>query len=240
MPNPKLAVAVALRRLVHRAGFDLVREDFSYRFVHALQSHGIRTVLDIGANVGQFGADLRRARYAGTIVSVEPLGAAHRELARRAATDPNWTTVRAAVSDTPGILTMNVAANSVSSSVLPMRDSHTAAAPDARYVSTEEVPATTVDQLVADHRLDPVTTLLKIDVQGYEKAVLAGAADTLGTFAGVRTELSLTPLYDGQALLPEVTEFLAGQGFDLWLLERGFTDPQTRRLLQMDGTFFRR
>jgi hypothetical protein len=85
-----------------------------------------------------------------------------------------------------------------------------------------------------------VTTLLKIDVQGYEKAVLAGAADTLGTFAGVRTELSLTPLYDGQALLPEVTEFLAGQGFDLWLLERGFTDPQTRRLLQMDGTFFRR
>jgi FkbM family methyltransferase len=240
MPNPKLAVAIALRRLVHRAGFDVVREDFSYRFAYALQTRGIRTVLDVGANVGQFGVDLRRARYTGAILSVEPLGSAYGKLQRRAAADPTWTTVRAAVSDAPGTLTMNVSANSVSSSVLPMRGEHTSAAPEARYVATEEVPATTVDEIVAAYALDPASTLLKIDVQGYEKAVLAGGADTLGKFAGVRTELSLTPLYDGQALMGEVMALLDGHGFELWLLERGFTDPQSRRLLQMDGTFFRR
>jgi FkbM family methyltransferase len=229
-----------LRRMVHRAGFDLVREDFSYRFAFALQTQAIETVLDVGANVGQFGADLRRAKYTGAIVSVEPLGDAYRQLARRAAADPLWTAERAAVSDEPGTLTMNVSANSVSSSVLPMRGEHTSAAPDARYVATEEVPATTVDALVATHGLDPATTLLKIDVQGYEKAVLDGAAQTLPKLAAVRTEMSLTPLYEGQTLMPEMIVFLDAQGFDLWLVERGFTDPRTRRVLQMDGIFFRR
>jgi FkbM family methyltransferase len=240
MPNPKLAVAIALRRLVHRAGFDLVREDFSYRFVFALHQHGVRAVLDIGANVGQFAHDLRRSKFTGDIVSVEPLGAAYRELVEHASGDPAWTTEQAAVSDEPGTLTMNVSANSVSSSVLSMRGEHTSAAPEARYVSTEEVPAVTVDDLVARHGLDPATTLLKIDVQGYEKAVLEGARDTLGKFAGVRTEMSLTPLYEGQTLMPDIVAYLDARGFELWSVERGFTDPTTRRLLQMDGVFFRR
>ena len=117
---------------------------------------------------------------------------------------------------------------------------HTSAAPEARYVRTEEVPATTVDELVAKHGIDPASTLLKIDVQGYEKAVLDGAKETLSKFAGVRTEMSLTALYDGQTLLPEMITYLDGLGFDLWQVERGFTDPVTRRVLQMDGVFFRR
>jgi FkbM family methyltransferase len=240
MPNPKLAVAVALRKMVHRAGFDLVREDFSYRFVFALQTQGIGTVIDVGANVGQFGVDLRRSKYGGAILSVEPLEDAYQQLVRQAQGDPTWTTARAAVSDAPGTLTMNVSANSVSSSVLPMRGEHTSAAPEARYVRTEQVPATTVDELVAKHGIDPASTLLKIDVQGYEKAVLDGAKETLSQFAGVRTEMSLTPLYDGQTLLPEMITYLDGLGFDLWQVERGFTDPVTRRVLQMDGVFFRR
>ena len=240
MPNPKLAVAVALRKMVHRAGFDLVREDFSYRFVFALQTQGVGTVIDVGANVGQFGVDLRRSKYSGAILSVEPLEDAYQQLVRQVQGDPTWTTARAAVSDVPGTLTMNVSANSVSSSVLPMRGEHTSAAPEARYVRTEEVPATTVDELVAKHGIDPASTLLKIDVQGYEKAVLDGAKGTLSQFAGVRTEMSLTALYDGQTLLPEMITYLDGLGFDLWQVERGFTDPVTRRVLQMDGVFFRR
>ena len=197
-------------------------------------------VLDIGANVGQFGRDLRRAKFAGRILSVEPLRGAYRQLEAELAVDPAWTAERAAVSDQPGTLTMNVAGNSVSSSVLPMRSEHVDAAPAARYVNTEEVTATTVDDLVVRHKLDPASTLLKIDVQGYEKSVLDGAEQTLPRFAAVRTELSLVPLYDGQALMPEMMAYLDERGFDLWFLERGFTDPHTRRVLQLDGVFFRR
>lgn len=223
---------------VHRAGFDVTRETFKRRFVHALNQHGVDTALDIGANTGQFAAALRRAGFRGRIISVEPLRAAYDELSRHAAADPDWVVQRAAVGATAGTLTMNIAANSVSSSPLPILDRHTDAAPGSVYVGTEEVDATTVDELVRQHSIVAETTLLKIDVQGYEKPVLDGAAATLPQFAAVRTEMSLVPLYGGQTLMPDVLAYLGERGFDLWMFEPGFVEPATGRLLQADGVFF--
>lgn len=233
-----LRTADKVRRLVNRAGFEVTR-DPTHEFVNALHAHDVTAVLDIGANIGQFAEALRATGFSGRIHSVEPLQQAYDTLSARAQRDPNWTAERAAVSDAPGTVQMNVSENSVSSSVLPMRNEHADAAPQSRYVATEEVPATTVDDIIARTGLDPATTLLKIDVQGYEKAVLDGAVATLPAFVGVRTELSLTSLYDGQALLPEVVTYLGGHGLNLWFIEPGFRDPRTRRLLQLDGTFFR-
>lgn len=226
--------------LVHRAGFDIYRESFKRRFVFALLQHGVDTVLDIGANVGQFGQELRRADFTGRIISLEPLAEAFTALQRLASDDPSWITERAAVGASVGTLTMNVAGNSVSSSALPMLERHAEAAPESRYVATQEVPATTVDALVEKYGIRPETALLKIDVQGYEQPVLAGAAATLERFAAVRTEMSLVALYEGQALFADILTELDGRGFDLWQLEPGFVEPSTGRLLQADGVFFRR
>jgi hypothetical protein len=101
------------------------------------------------------------------------------------------------------------------------------------------VPATTVDEIVAAQGLDPERTVLKIDVQGYERQVLDGAAKTLPSFRGVRTEMSLVALYEGQALMDEIAELICRHGFELWLIEPGFHDPHSRRLLQLDGVYFR-
>jgi FkbM family methyltransferase len=238
-PTLRARAAHEAKMLVHRAGFDVTRDSFKYRFVYQVKHHGIATVVDVGANTGQFGKLLRQSKFAGRVHSVEPLRSAYDVLAGAAADDPLWTVQRAAVSAEPGTLTLNVSGNSVSSSVLPMLDTHATAAPSAQYVAQEEVPATTVDDILADQRLDPETTLLKIDVQGYERAVLDGAAKSLPALRGVRTEMSLVPLYEGQALMPEVIDLLAGYGFELWYVEPGFTEPTTRRLLQLDGVFFR-
>lgn len=229
----------AVRRLVNRTGFDVTREHFKHRFVHSLDLHRIDTVLDIGANTGQFALALRRAGFTGRIHSVEPLAEAFAALQRAGTRDPAWTAERAAVSDEPGLVVINVAGNSVSSSILPMLDRHADAAPSSRYVATEDVRATTVDEIVADRGLRPESTLLKIDVQGFEKSVLDGARKNLAGFAGVRTEMSLVELYEGQALLPEIVALLGAVGFDLWYVEPGFVEPGTRRLLQLDGVFFR-
>lgn len=226
--------------LVHRAGFDVTRETFKRHFVRALQQHEVDTVLDIGANTGQFAAALRRAGFTGRIVSVEPLSAAFRQLQQAAASDAQWTAELAAVAAEAGVLSMNVSGNSVSSSVLPILNRHASAAPGSQYVAVEEVPATTVDDLIAKHELTPERTLLKIDVQGYELHVLRGAIGTLGRLAAVRTEMSLVALYEGQALLPDLLGELDRHGFDLWSIERGFVEPDTGRLLQVDGIFFRR
>jgi FkbM family methyltransferase len=237
--RPKSQAIFAVRTALHRMGLDLVRDPFRYRFMHLLGQRSVTEVLDVGANAGQFGDDLRACGYTGRIVSVEPLRDPYDRLVEHVRSDPRWQTERAAVSRTSGTLTMNVSANSVSSSALPILDRHTVAAPSSEYVAREDVPATTVDDLVARHRIDPAAALLKVDVQGYEMPVFEGAAATLSQFAMVRTELSLVSLYEGQALLPEVVEHLRGHGLALWSVEPGFTEPQTRRMLQVDGVFVR-
>src|SRR5215470_16632090 len=84
-----------------------------------LQRHGITLVVDIGANIGQYGAALRTSGYTGRMVSVEPLSIAHAELVRAAARDGNWIVAsRAAVAAAPGRLTINVSASSDMSSAL--------------------------------------------------------------------------------------------------------------------------
>ena len=226
--------------LAYDLGYSLERDPFKHRVLTTMRERGITDVLDIGANTGQFGALLRKAKVTGRIVSVEPQGEACAALARRAAADPRWDVERAAVSSAPGTVTLHVSENSVSSSVLPILDSHTEAAPSSGYVAAEEVPATTVDDLVERHGLTPETTMLKLDVQGYERAVLDGAAGTLERFWAVRTELSVVALYEGQALLPDLLQLLDAKGFELWVLEPGFVDPVSHRQLQVDGTFFRR
>src|SRR3990170_3599994 len=51
---------------------------------------GVETVLDIGANVGQFVGALRREGWQGRVISFEPLPIAHAQLERRANADPHW------------------------------------------------------------------------------------------------------------------------------------------------------
>ena len=228
------------RRAVNRAGYDIVRDPFPYRLRRLLTVAGIDTVLDVGANLGQYGTALRIAGFPGRIVSCEPLRDVHATLARRSAADPQWTALRTALGDRAGTVPLHVSANAYSSSVLDMLPTHLAAAPDSGYVDREEVPLTTVDALMDEHGLVPARTLLKVDVQGFEAAVLAGAAGTLPAVAGVQVELSLLPLYAGQPLMPELVERLAGHGLALWALEPGFSDPGSGRMLQCDGVFLRR
>lgn len=227
------------RRSLNRVGLDVSRNPYPYRLGQLLQSNRVTTVVDIGANEGQFARSLRTNGYAGSILSIEPLHDAHAQLVKHAASDPRWSIVRAAVSDADGAVSVNVAANSYSSSVLPMTAAHLDADPQSAYRSTEEVEAFTLDTVVRDHGLDPARTAFKIDVQGYESAVLDGASATLATAAVVQVEMSLVELYAGQALMPRIVERMTAAGLVLWLLEPGFSDRTSGRLLQCDGVFVR-
>lgn len=229
-----------VRRELDRRGLELVADPFAHRVVRMLDHLGVEAVIDGGANVGQYATSLRAAGYTGRIVSVEPLSSAHAQLAARSARDSQWSVERGALSDETGSVTMNVSGNSVSSSVLPMLDAHSDVAPASAYVSTEESPATTIDDLVRRHGLDPARTMLKLDVQGFERTALAGATETVGRFAAAQMELSYVPLYDGQWLAADVESFLSEHGYELWMLDpASMNDPVTGRTLQCDGVFVR-
>jgi FkbM family methyltransferase len=231
------------RRIVRRSGFDVVRygpgTSASARRIHLFERYGIGLVLDVGANVGQYALSLRRDGYAGRILSFEPLSAACATLQRAAGRDHAWQVLRCALGDRDGTAILNVAGNSVSSSVLAMLPAHLRSAPESAYVGTEEVPLRRLDSVLEEHGRPGERAFLKVDAQGSERAVMEGAAGCLDAILGVQLEMPLTPLYQGEASMPELVEYLAERGFFLMSLEPAWSDPASGRVLQVDGMFFR-
>src|SRR4051812_45532738 len=118
----------AARRLVRRSGFDICRfpgRQFGHLRQRVVSSRGVTVVLDVGANRGQWGQEIRTWGYIGRLVSFEPGRDAFQYLARVAAADPRWEIRRVALGDRPRDVVLNVAGNAgASSSVLPMLESH--------------------------------------------------------------------------------------------------------------------
>jgi FkbM family methyltransferase len=236
----------ALKSAALRLGYEVQRFEpacsSAAQLRAVLDSQRIDVILDVGANIGQFGRELRRhVGYRGRIVSFEPMRRAHAALSRAAVGDPRWEVApRTAIGAHAGSVTLHIAGNSASSSVLRMLPAHSAAAPESRYVGTEMVPVEPLDALAPAYLRDDSRALLKIDTQGYESEVLRGAQQTLTRVVGLQLELSLVPLYEGQLLMPEMLQRIEALGFELWGLAPAFVDRRSGRTLQLDATLMRR
>lgn len=234
----------ALQAVSRRFGIDIVPYNAGAHPVarrqRLLEVCRVDTVLDVGANVGQFGRELRHQfGFRGRIVSFEPLADAFKKLEATARGDRNWRAFNLALGDKRTTLDINVASNSESSSLLAMLDAHLQAAPYSRYSGSERVAVETLDALFDDVCAGAGNIYLKIDTQGYESHVLRGASRSLERIDTVQLELSLTPLYAGQQLFHELCDDMFGRGYVLVGLENNFGSALTGRLLQVDGIFRR-
>lgn len=198
---------------------------------------GIDLVLDVGANEGQFVRWMRDRGYKGPIMSFEPQMQAFKSLEKAWGGDRNWTGFHTALGEEAGELTMHIAGNSVSSSLLPMLNSHVEALPESEMVGEETVPIARLDVIISPHVDASKRIFLKIDTQGFEDAVIKGATGMIDRVAFLELELSLVPLYEQQKLLPELISDVQQLGFVPVGLENGFANPAMGRTLQMDGLF---
>jgi FkbM family methyltransferase len=211
----------------------------AYQTVQALKAHNIDVVFDVGANEGQFASELRAYGYKGKIVSFEPLPDAYKELVNKAKGDENWIVhSRCALGAVAGEIEINVAANSVSSSILPMLSAHEDAAPQSKYSHKSVAKMITLDSVLNEYSALQDNLFIKIDTQGYEWKVLDGAERTLSQSKGLLLELSLIPLYEGQKLWLEIVDRLSKSHHSVFAIQPGFTDNKTGQTLQADGLFF--
>lgn len=226
-------------RALGKAGWEVRRRDFedpALLLPKRMRRHDIATVLDVGANVGQFATRLRLAGYEGDLLSFEPGPAAFALLRRASAKDERWRCIQVAAGRARSTLTLEVSRNSTSSSLLPISKRHVRAAPASEVVNQVSVPVERIDHVASSYDDLSPPYLLKLDVQGYELAALEGATGLLERTPVVCAELSFVELFEGGAGYIDVLTALGELGYVVVDVQAGFRDPVSGDLLQCDVT----
>lgn len=215
------------------------RRVFPGQLVYVLKKHNIDCFLDVGANIGQTGREIRHWGYEGEIYSVEPVQAAYDQLLRKAAKDPNWHVMdRMALGDAEGTIDINVSESTDMSSALSVTKYMQRVYERSKVVGTESVPLHRADSLFAEH-IKGKRAILKIDVQGYDFQVLQGASGIMDSLQGVMIELSLQPLYETEPSYLEVLQFLHDSGMKPQLIVQRAFKKKISQQLQIDAVFIR-
>lgn len=179
-----------------------------------LQKAGVRPmgIVDVGANIGQFAVAATTVWPEARIWSFEPNPAAYDSLCAAAKRHPNILPMNLALGEIQGTIPFRITSANQSSSFLQLHKNHLEEYPDVVETKTISVPVSTLN--VQDSSLfSSRPSLLKLDVQGYEKSVLAGAGDSLQNFQWILLETSTRPMYEGETLFTEMLKYLEQKGF---------------------------
>ena len=240
MTTIKHAGLTALQRLLRPADLWIGRQSQRPEASRArlLRASGVDWVIDVGAHTGESATAILAEGWSGRIDSFEPDPRSIDRLRARAAKVDGWNVHAMAVGERTGVTTLHLAGNEVSSSTLPMNDLHVRSAPESRVAGTTDVPISRLDDALTAGTSS--RAFLKVDVQGSEHRVIEGAPRIIERVELLQLEMSVRPLYEGQASWRQLVDRLEDLGFDLVSVVPGFTDSESGEMLQFDGIFRRR
>jgi FkbM family methyltransferase len=217
-----------IKRCARFFGCDIVM----YRpCLELIQKENFDLVLDIGANEGQFGRELRKSGYNKKIISIEPVKQAYTILKESTESDMLWNHYNIALGEKNGTLRLNVHKDTRLSSFLEhheLSSSHT------------QVEVKTLSSFLEEIGCDAKKIFIKIDTQGYELPILEGISEYWDKIHGALVELSIAPMYKNQIPLEEMIAYLKKYGFQLWGLRRGCYDKNLMQELEVDGLFLKK
>ena len=227
---------------VATAGFHVTRRVNTLRWkrIEVLRRLGIKVVIDVGANKGQWAEEVLKDGFQGKVISFEPCPEAYAELARKVQRNrPTCLALAMGLGAEDRCAEFFITEGSASSSFRQPVKRTAGLSRSSAVKEKREVEIRCLDGVMKESGVAMERLYLKIDTQGYEREVLRGASETLRRTDAVEVELSHVELYEGQALLPEVWGMLTRAGFRPAWLERGFRDPEDIWLMQVDGLFVR-
>jgi FkbM family methyltransferase len=212
-------VAMKMKRLLkqfaRKAGLEisLARRSPAQTML-GLRELPFKTVIDIGANEGQFAAYVRAMFPDAEIYCFEPLGAAFSRLNSWAVGRHGIHLYNVALGDSDGVLEFyHHVDHSASSSLLRTTELTKSLYPAIRRQQLDRVNVRRLDDVVERDglRLAPLT-LVKMDVQGFEDRVIRGAPNTLRRVEACVVEVSADTLYEDQAQFTELVNMLGDVG----------------------------
>jgi FkbM family methyltransferase len=203
-----------------------------------LKDSGIKTVVDVGAHSGEFSSAIRAVLPNVKVFCFEPLPECHGKLVKKFQNNGVVHVYQTAIGDSRGEVEFFRSDFSKASSLLPMSSLHQDAFPWSARNQVIKVQLAPLDDF--EEKIDLSSkTLLKIDVQGFEDRVLRGAERMLQRLDYVLVEVSLAPLYDGQAEFRTIYDMLLRAGFSYKGNVEQLASPVDGAILQVDALFTR-
>lgn len=207
----------------------------SLELLESLRPLNPRVIYDIGAHIGTWTLLARAIFPEAEIHAFEPLQQHAAALEKNLASLSRVRRHAVALGESAGHAVLHVTKASDSSSLLPI-------SPDfpkewwQAEVEQSPVGVARLDDYRRQQQM-PLPNLIKLDVQGFELAVLRGATECLKSADAVLAEVSFQEIYQGQCLFHEVAAFLSGHGFVVYALGHGTVID--RPILQTDALFLK-
>ncbi len=225
-----------IKKLLNRAGYDITKYHPSYDIL--LQKYDFKTVLDIGANDGQFATDIHKRLPKAQIYSFEPLKESFAKLSENMSEVKNFKAFNFALGEQSGTMEISRSAFSPSSSLRKMASLHKEIYPKSAMSVKEEITIKRLDDVLSGIKFEK-PLLIKIDVQGYEDKVILGALKTLPLATMIVTETSFVTLYEGQPLFGDIHDLLRPLGFSYHGSKERHWNPKTGEVLYEDSIFLK-
>jgi FkbM family methyltransferase len=210
-------------------------EDIQFKWI---SNYGFKSVIDIGANVGQFAMKIRKLLPDADVYSFEPLPIVFDELVSNFKDDSRFKAYNFALGALSEEKTIYLNKYSPSSSLLKMEEEHKIHFEYAREESPIDIEIRVLDEVFENVGLkEPI--LIKLDVQGFEKQVINGGNRTLSKCKMLIIEMSFKELYQGQPLFDEMYHKLKEFGFQYCGNYEQLLSPIDGEILQVDGIFIK-
>lgn len=233
-----------IHRLLNKFGYQLRNpkkeaEQFKIQKWNFLKKIPIKTIIDVGANEGQFAEEILNIFPHAEIYSFEPLGDCYEKLTSNFRSNKKVHTYNFALGEQDGEITFSRSSASPSSSILKMGDLHKKLYPHTANLVEEKVKIKRLDDVFAGVNLED-EILLKIDVQGAEERVIRGAGTVLRKANMIITEVSYATLYENQPLFRDIMNLLEKYGFTYIGNMEQFANPLTGAPLFADAIFVKK
>lgn len=201
-----------IKKLLNEFGFDIKR--YHPLYDTTINPLGIKTIIDIGANVGMFSKEMRDKFPNAHIYAFEPLSDCYQELVARMKSDNRFKAWNVALGDSEGKTGMQKSSFHPSSSLLTMTSLHKKLYPRSKDIETKLIEVKRLDGI--DNLILEKNILIKMDVQGFEDKVIVGGKKTIEKAAVIIVETSFVTLYENQPLFDDIYRLLTSLGFSYY------------------------